>query len=71
MKYHNRIISDLSAMTVSLDLLEIKHSYNCRFNPILLSGDSFCEYLTHKSCLLSFSNLMTRARFQIQHYGKA
>ncbi len=46
MKYHNRIISDLSAMTVSRDLLEIKPSYNFRFNPILLSGDSFCEYLT-------------------------
>lgn len=46
MKPHNRIISDHSAVTVSLDLLEIKPSYNWRFNPILLSDASFCEYLT-------------------------
>lgn len=46
MKHHNRIISDHSTVTISLDLLEIKPRYNWRFNPTLISDARFCEHLT-------------------------
>lgn len=45
-KHHNRIISDHSAVTLSLDLSEIRPSYNWRFNPTLLLDSGFCEHLT-------------------------
>lgn len=69
MKHHNRIVSDQSAVTISLDLFEIQPSYNWRFSPTLISDASFCEHLTE--LLTEFLKLMTRVTFQIQHYGKA
>ncbi len=40
-KHHNRIISDHSAVTISLDLFDIKPNYSWRFNPTLLLDSNF------------------------------
>lgn len=45
-KHHNRIISDHSAVTISLDLFEIKPSYSWRFNPTLLFDSHFSQRVT-------------------------
>jgi len=45
MKHHNRIISDHSAVTISLDLFEIKPNYSWRFNPTLLLDSHFSQHV--------------------------
>lgn len=40
-KHHNRTISDHSAVTISLDLFEIKPNYSRRFNPTLIFDPHF------------------------------
>lgn len=45
-KHHNRIISDHSAVTISLDLFDIKPNYSWRFNPTLLLDSHFSQCVT-------------------------
>uniref|UniRef100_A0A9J8AIQ2 Reverse transcriptase domain-containing protein n=1 Tax=Cyprinus carpio carpio TaxID=630221 RepID=A0A9J8AIQ2_CYPCA len=44
-KYHNILISDHSAVTVSLDFGWAKPSYNWRFNTCLLSDEKFSQHI--------------------------
>lgn len=45
MKHYNRIISDHSTGTISLDLFEIKPNYSWRFNPTLLLDTHFSKHV--------------------------
>ncbi|MGL4338286.1 MAG: hypothetical protein ACRCST_15485 [Turicibacter sp.] len=44
-KYHNILISDHSAVTVSLGFGWAKPSYNWRFNTCLLLDENFCQHI--------------------------
>ena len=45
-KYHNILISDHSPLTMSIILSLPKQTYSWRFNPSLLSDDTFIKYIT-------------------------
>uniref|UniRef100_A0AAQ5XLH4 Reverse transcriptase domain-containing protein n=1 Tax=Amphiprion ocellaris TaxID=80972 RepID=A0AAQ5XLH4_AMPOC len=47
-KYHNILISDHSPVTISLNVSLKKPTYSWRFNPNLLSDDSFIRTITTK-----------------------